>query len=207
MARAWFVMKYRHLSFASISFILRNFGLRYRAPRILHALLSGLPAGRGQTARLFGIIAILGLFTTACTAGHGSGSPSASNDDWPFEQSSRTQSPPAGDALAANPDGNRPAQAQSGQDGVYSGSAFPSNTGGGACVRKERISDFRVDGTSVRWRAFRGTIRNNRLRMVHGNTWITGQFTGDRFNGQIVMLGQFGEPRCTFAVTLDRTGP
>src|SRR3954463_8224412 len=97
-------------------------------------------------------VSILGLMATACTADHKSGSPSTSNDDWPFEQSqdqSGTQSPPAGDTLAANPDGNRPAPTQSGQDGVYSGSAFPMNTGGGVCIRKERISDFRVEGDSV----------------------------------------------------------
>src|SRR3954452_5779267 len=172
-------MKNRYLSFAPLSLIVRDPGLRDRDPRILRTFLSSPTAACGQTViktgRLLGIIAILGLMATACTADHKSGSPSTSNDDWPFEQSqdqSGTQSPPAGDTLAANPDGNRPAPTQSGQDGVYSGSAFPLNTGGGVCIRKERISDFRVEGDSVRWRAFRGRIRNNSLRMVHGNTWI-----------------------------------
>lgn len=162
-----------------------------------------------KTGQLLAIIASLGLVTTACTADHGNRSPSTADYDWPFEQSqgqSDTQSPPAGSALAANPDDSRPVPAQGSWDGVYSGSAFPVNTGGGICIRKERISDFRVEGDSVRWRAFRGRIRNNNLRMVHGNTWIIGQFTGDRFNGQVIMSGRFGAPQCTFAMTLDRTG-
>jgi len=129
------------------------------------------------------------------------------DNDRPLEQPqppSDIRSPSAGGTLATNPDRSRPAPTQGSLDGVYSGSAVPVNTGGGICIRKERISDFRVEGDSARWRAFRGRIRNNSLRMAHGNTWITGQFTDGRFNGQIIRSGRFGDPGCTFAVTLDR---
>lgn len=162
-----------------------------------------------KTGRLLGIIAILGLMTTACTADHGNGSPSVIHNDQPSGQSqvqSGTQSPPAEGTPAAIPDANRPAPAQGSHDGVYGGTAVPVNTGGGVCTRTERISDFRVKGNSVRWRSFRGRIANNRLRMVHGNTWITGQFAGGRFNGQVIQSHRSGTGQCTFVMTLERAG-
>lgn len=163
-----------------------------------------------KTGQLLAIIATLGFMATACSPDRGNDNPSAiSNAPPPPGQSltqSDTQSASAGGTLAANPDGNRPAPTQGSQDGVYSGTAFPVNTGGGLCTTTERISDFRVEGGSVRWRSFRGRITNDRLRMVHGNTWITGQFTGDRFNGQIIKSHPSATRKCTFTMTLERAG-
>lgn len=74
------------------------------------------------------------------------------------------------------------------------------------CVTNQRVNDFRVDGNSVRWGRFRGTVSpDNRLQMVQGNTWVFGQFAGTRFEGQISTRGPSG-PGCTLAMTLERTG-
>ncbi len=162
-----------------------------------------------KTGQLLGIIASLGFMITACSADRGNGNPSAISNAPPPVQSqiqSDTRSSSAEGALAANPDSNRPAPTQGSQDGVYSGTAVPVNTGGGLCTATERISDFRVEGGSVRWRSFRGRIANDRLRMVHGNTWITGRFTGGRFNGQIIRSHPSATNQCTFVMTLERTG-
>ncbi|MFO1026035.1 MAG: hypothetical protein U1E70_12665 [Acetobacteraceae bacterium] len=92
------------------------------------------------------------------------------------------------------------------RDGVYSGVAVPLNTGGGVCIDSQTIDGFRVMGDRVRWGAFRGRIRGDNLQMVQGNTWVFGQFEGNRFSGQITMEGRLGSIGCTFMVTLAKTG-
>jgi hypothetical protein len=93
-----------------------------------------------------------------------------------------------------------------GRDGIYSGVAVPLNTGGGLCITNQPIDGFRVTGDRVRWGSFRGRIRGDALQMVQGNTWVMGQFEGNRFNGQITQQSLVAGPGCTFMVALAKTG-
>ncbi len=83
---------------------------------------------------------------------------------------------------------------------------MPLNTGGGVCIANQTIRDFKVTGNSVRWGRFRGTIAaDNGLQMVNGNTWVFGQFVGNRFDGQISTSTRANGPGCSFMMTLERT--
>jgi hypothetical protein len=42
--------------------------------------------------------------------------------------------------------------------------------------------------------------------MVHGNTWVFGQFVGGRFDGQISNSGRMNGPGCSFMMSLERSG-
>nr|WP_294520247.1 hypothetical protein [uncultured Rhodopila sp.] len=115
-----------------------------------------------------------------------------------------------GGTLAAPPAGlesNRPPAAASvDRSGIWSGTAVPLNTGGGVCIANQTIRDFKVTGNSVRWGRFRGTIAaDNGLQMVNGNTWVFGQFVGNRFDGQISTSTRANGPGCSFMMTLERT--
>ena len=96
---------------------------------------------------------------------------------------------------------------EGGRDGIYSGVAVPLDTGGGICITNQPIDGFRVAGDRVQWGQFRGRIRGDGLQMVQGNTWVFGQFDGNRFNGQITMSGRRMTPGCTFMLALAKTGP
>ena len=81
-------------------------------------------------------------------------------------------------------------------------------TAGGSCDNGMNVTNFRVDGNSVRFGQFRGTITpDGGLQMVFGGTWIIGQFEGATFRGQADFRGRWGAPGCVFILTLDRTGP
>jgi hypothetical protein len=93
------------------------------------------------------------------------------------------------------------------RDGSYVGTAEPLQTGGGQCIATRQVSGFRVQGNSVRFGGFRGTIgANNGVQMVYGQDWIFGQFDGPTFRGQIDLRGRFDSPGCTYELTLQRAG-
>jgi hypothetical protein len=160
-----------------------------------------------QIAAGFGI----GLLAAACTTMHPSSGPPTVIHSTPFGSSqvpTGGQPPiPPGGAPAVPPTGLTPPPANVGdRNGTYSGTASPLSTGGGACLTNQSVSGFRVDGNSVRWGRFHGTIsRDNGLQMVNGNTWVFGQFVGTRFDGQISTTRGSG-PGCSFIMTLEKTG-
>jgi hypothetical protein len=93
------------------------------------------------------------------------------------------------------------------RDGSYVGTAVPLDTGGGLCITTHQVSGFHVQGNSVRFGGFRGTIdANNGLQMVSRRDWIVGQFDGDTFRGQMDVTGRLDAPGCTFMMTLQRAG-
>jgi hypothetical protein len=93
------------------------------------------------------------------------------------------------------------------RDGSYVGTAVPLDTGGGLCIATHQVSGFHVQGNSVRFGGFRGTIdANNGLQMVSRRDWIVGQFDGDTFRGQMDVTGRLDTPGCTFMMTLQRAG-
>ncbi len=169
---------------------------------------------KSQRGRGFAINLAIGLLATACTTISQNGGPPTVIKSTPFgstviSQGGQPVSP--GSSLAsppANLGSDSPAPIPGGgRDGSYSGTAVPLNTGGGVCIQNQTISDFDVKGDTVRWGRFRGRIQNDGLQMVHGDTWVFGQFEGNRFNGQI----SSSRPRggglgCSFMMTLERTG-
>jgi hypothetical protein len=151
--------------------------------------------------------------TSGCTMVIPPGGPPTVIQNTPFGSSVVSQGGQLGGSLAAPPSnldpdlpGTLPAMTGP-RDGIYSGVAVPLNTGGGVCITNQPIDGFRVTGDQVRWGQFRGRIRGDALQMVQGNTWVFGQFEGNRFNGQITMSGRFQSPGCTFMLTLAKTGP
>ena len=139
------------------------------------------------------------LFLVTC-----SGSPSMTPNT-----SAATPSPAA--PSATNP--SAPAHPQTiDRSGNYAGTAQPMNTGGGACIRPLRVTNFRVSGDSVRFGGFRGTIDSaGGLQMAHSEQWIVGQFEGTTFHGQLTLPPQrrfrtIG-PDCSYVLSLDRIGP
>jgi hypothetical protein len=111
-----------------------------------------------------------------------------------------------GGSLAMPPpgiDGELPTGAV-GRSGTYAGYADVMSTGGGMCLNDRTVTNFRVQGNTVNFGEFHGTIYpNGGLQMVSGNTWITGGFQGATFRGQITTGGPMG---CTFSLELDRVG-
>jgi len=153
------------------------------------------------------------LAATACTTIIPPGGPPTVIRSTPFGSTvispggamagSGTAAPPAN--LDPDMPGTLPALA-GGRDGIYSGLAVPLDTGGGVCITTQPIDRFQVSGDRVQWGLFRGRIRGAGLQMVNGNTWVFGQFDGNRFNGQITMYGRRQTPGCTFRLTLAKTG-
>ena len=100
-----------------------------------------------------------------------------------------------------------PAQAAN-RNGTYTGRAEVLVTAGGLCDQGMAVDNFKVAGNSVHFGQFRGTIApDGGLQMVFRGTWIVGQFEGATFRGQVDNQGRWGQPGCTFSLTLDRTGP
>lgn len=88
-------------------------------------------------------------------------------------------------------------------DGAYRGTAeMFSDAYGDGCQVYAPVYGFEVTGRSVRYHQFRGTIdADGGLRMQFGTAWVIGQFEPGRFNGQLTSL------RCSYLLTLHRTGP
>lgn len=155
----------------------------------------------------------IGLLAAACTTVIPSSGPPTIIRSTPFGSQVISGNQPVvgpGGNLAAPPPGlepNLPPPTASGsRSGIYQGIAVPLNTGGGQCIANQTITGFKVNGNSVRWRGFRGTIAaDNGLQMVNGGTWVVGQFVGDRFDGQISSTSRLSGPGCSFMMSLQRT--
>jgi len=125
-----------------------------------------------------------------------------------------TPAPPGmpGGAIGAPPGLDNPTAAQTqafsgDRSGNYAGTAVPLDTGGGICISTKRVINFRVRGDRVSFGRFRGTIDpNGGLQMPNGQDWIVGQFEGARFHGQLDLSGRgrFGQPGCTYMLSLER---
>nr|WP_294546778.1 hypothetical protein [uncultured Rhodopila sp.] len=161
----------------------------------------------------FALSAGIGLLAAACTTVIPSSGPPTVIRSTPFGSQVVSGNQPVvqpGGTLAAPPAGlepNRPPAAAVGdRSGIYGGTAVPLNTGGGLCIANQTISGFKVDGNSVRWGRFRGTIAaDNGLQMVNGNTSVFGRFVGDRFEGQMSTTRRASGPGCSFMMSLERT--
>lgn len=116
--------------------------------------------------------------------------------------------PPPGLDNPAAPAGAMGSGIVANRSGIYAGNAVPLDTGGGICLQDQPVSGFRVRGNAVRFGRYRGTIApDGGLQMVNGDTWIVGQFVGATFRGQVDMNQGFGNPMCTYMMTLQRVGP
>jgi hypothetical protein len=94
------------------------------------------------------------------------------------------------------------------RSGSYAGTAQPLDTGGGLCISTQRVTNFHVRGNAVQFGGFRGTIAaDGGLQMVYGSQWIIGQFEGATFHGEMEISSRFGNPGCSFLLTLQRVGP
>jgi hypothetical protein len=176
-------------------------------------LATGRSIRQLPVARQFALSAAIGLLAAACTTVIPASGPPTVIRSTPFGSQVVGGGQPVvqpGGNLAAPPAGlepNRPPAAAGGdRSGIYGGIAVPLNTGGGVCIANQTISGFKVDGNSVRWGRFRGTIAaDNGLQMVNGNTSVFGQFVGDRFEGQISTTRRVSGPGCSFMMSLERT--
>jgi hypothetical protein len=103
-----------------------------------------------------------------------------------------------------------PAQA-AGRSGTYAGVMEPLSTAGGDtnCVNIVQIAGWYVYGNRVRFGQFHGTIdADDSLQMVYGRDWITGQFDGATFHGQLIDYGTGNTlPGCSFMISVKRVGP
>ena len=157
---------------------------------------------------------VAAALTSACTGAYQGGGPPTVMLDTPLGPpeviAGGGLSVPPGGGLAAPPTGLDtvpPTSAPRSRNGVYAGTAVPLDTGGGACIQNKEVSGFRVRGTTVRWGGFRGTIApDNGVQMAYGTTWVTGQFIGEEFQGQITMPGRLGAGGCTYMMSLQKVG-
>ena len=176
-------------------------------------LKTGGSIRRRPTGCQFVLSAGIGLLAAACTTVIPSSGPPTVIRSTPLGSQVVSGNQPVvqpGGTLAAPPAGlepNRPpAAAGADRSGIYAGTAVPLNTAGGLCIANKTIRDFKVNGNSVRWGRFRGTIAaDNGLQMVNGNTWVFGQFVDGRFDGQISTFTRASGPGCSFMMSLERT--
>ncbi len=88
-------------------------------------------------------------------------------------------------------------------DGNYSGSMTGQPGHDVGCRPTMRVDGMHVSGGRVSFGSFSGMIGlDGRLQMELQFEWITGQFTGNRFSGQ-VMPHSVG---CGYQMELERTG-
>jgi hypothetical protein len=103
-----------------------------------------------------------------------------------------------------------PARA-AGRSGTYAGVMEPLSTAGGDinCLSTIQITGWYVDGNRVRFGRFHGIIDgDDALQMVYGGDWITGQFDGATFHGQLIDYGTRNTgPGCAFMISVQRVGP
>lgn len=177
-------------------------------------LCSGLvrPTGGARSARArLKVLVSVGLMLSSCS------SPptvllDTPNGLVPLDSPAPSSAMPAG--LAGPPPGLEPSPpplraVQGGsRDGLYTGTATVLVTDGGLCTDTLKVSDFAARGNSARFGGFRGTIgADGGVQMYYGQDWITGQFEGATFRGQMVVQGRFDSPGCTYMLNLARTGP
>jgi hypothetical protein len=91
-----------------------------------------------------------------------------------------------------------------GHDGVYAGTAQALYSAGAQCAEFRHAANFRVEGRTVTFGPFRGTIgQEGGLRMIYGQNTLVGHFEGNGFRGVIT----FQVPPCSYAMALWRGGP
>jgi hypothetical protein len=93
----------------------------------------------------------------------------------------------------------------SGRDGIYTGSAVEAN-GQVTCSSPLSISNFRVEGNTVRFGGFSGPIApDGTVMLPFDSAWLTGRFVGQTFNGTIETNVGIGLPRdCTYRIAARR---
>jgi hypothetical protein len=95
------------------------------------------------------------------------------------------------------------------RSGNYAGTAQPMNSGGGTCAKTLQVAGFGVEGYSVRFGVFHGSIDSaGGLQMLHGERWIVGQFEGPTFHGQFTIPPnrRSNPPGCSYVLSLERIG-
>jgi hypothetical protein len=124
--------------------------------------------------------------------------------------------PPSSGGLAAPPQNGQAAvpdaYTPTDRSGTYEGVAMPLDTGGGICIKNRKVTGFKVNGRSVRFGSFRGSIDGNGgVQMFAGQHWIVGQFEGAYFAGQLDMTARGmsggGARGCSYTMNLARVGP
>ena len=94
------------------------------------------------------------------------------------------------------------------RDGVYVGTADVLVNGGYRCRTPMSISNFRVDGDTVRFGGFRGTIAADGSvpQTVFRGMWFTGRFDGPNFVGHVNAFDDSTTllNACTFAISVTR---
>jgi len=88
-------------------------------------------------------------------------------------------------------------------DGDYRGTmtGVPGHDVG--CRPTEGVEGMHVSGGRVSFGSFIGPIGiDGKVQMEARFAWLTGQFTGDRFSGQVMPLGE----GCWYHMELERTG-
>jgi hypothetical protein len=116
-------------------------------------------------------------------------------DQFPMNASAQSAPPPGG-SLAAPPlnvPGATPGPlpipgGDSGppRSGPYAGAGTATNDPLGECSSPIKIKNWFVSGSSVQFGAFQGTIQpDGSLAMQARQTYITGRFSGSRFDGRV----------------------
>ena len=101
-----------------------------------------------------------------------------------------------------------PAVQSATHDGSYSGVSKVLFSGAGRCMGSQKIVGFEVRGHRAKWAGFRGTVdANGGVQMHYGQQWLTGQFEGGRFAGQLEIGAWSSRPSCVYTLTLTRVGP
>lgn len=103
-----------------------------------------------------------------------------------------------------------PARA-AGRSGTYAGVMEPLSSAGGDinCLNTIQITGWYVNGNRVRFGRFHGIIDgDDGLQMVYDGDWITGQFDGATFRGQLIDYGTRNTgPGCAFMISVRRVSP
>ena len=90
-------------------------------------------------------------------------------------------------------------------DGIYTGSAVEAN-GQVTCPTPLSVSNFRVEGNTLRFGGFSGSIaRDGTVLLPFDGAWLTGRLVGETFSGTIETASRVGLPRdCTYRIAVRR---
>jgi hypothetical protein len=93
-----------------------------------------------------------------------------------------------------------------GRDGVYTGSATEAN-GQVTCPTPLSVSNFRVEGDTLRFGGFDGHIASDgTVTLPFSGAWLTGRFDGQTFSGHVETTNSIALPRdCSYRVAVQRS--